>query len=286
MNRQMNPKYAVSVRILFLVVVVVMAHQGCVGSLPATRPVCGNCEEADRFVRLEKAKSEFFPEMHPPFAHPFKLNPKEWTEILAAIYVQKIKPGFLLGVGKGPEEPAFTTEEMHYLSRTLPKAFEQAQSDEMIVYALSHSAVSNVSEISTGGMFVKNGQLYVILANHRDAVSMPNIQELLWDHPLYSQAAVYNLVQRPNQTIIKPEFEGIKPAPLALTIAYKNLLISPPNSSNGDQGLSSAASSTDRRQYSERSLEDRLEMLKRLRDRDLITEEEFQRKRKELIDRL
>lgn len=268
-----------------MTVLVILIHQSCVGPLPSLRPVCGNCEESDRFVRLERVKPEFTEDVPPPFSHPFELDPEEWSEILAAIYVQKIKPGFLISEGKGPEEPAFTTEEIHYLSTTLPKAFVQAQPDEIIVYALSHSAASPLSEISTGGLFFKNDRLHVILANHRLPVSMPSIRELIWDHPLYSEGALYVLVPKPHQTILKQESATIKSSPLRLTMAYKNLFLDQPDFSDEGQKRSSGVPSPERQQVSEPSLEDKLELLNRLRTRDLITEEEFQKKKKELLDR-
>ncbi|MFZ1747805.1 MAG: SHOCT domain-containing protein [Nitrospirales bacterium] len=281
-----HPKRTVSIRMLLLALVVILAHQSCVGSLPSTRPVCGNCEETDRFVRLEKMKAKISPDAQPPFTHPFTLDPKEWTEILAAIYVQKIKPGFLIGEGKGSEEQAFTTEEIHYLSSTLPKAFEQALSDEMVVYALSHSPVPAISEISTGGLFFKNEQLYVMLANHHFAVSMPSIRELAWEHPLYSQGISYVLVQGLNQRIVKPEFSFSGPNPLTVVVAYKDLLLAPPNPTKDDLRPTPGTSSTGREQSTELSIEDRFETLNRLRTQGLITEEEFQQKKKELLDRL
>ena len=271
--------------LLFLSLLLILVHQSCLGPLPSSRPVCGNCENQDHFVRLEKVNADFLPDLAPPFSHPFKLAPNEWTEIFSTLYVQKLKPGFLIWGGKENKEPAFTEEEIHYLSTTLPQAFEQAQPDEMVVYALSQSPFSNISEISTGGLFVKNNDLIVVLSNHRYAVSLPGIREMLWEHPLRSEGVLYDLVGGDHQTIRKQNLFEIQPTPLRMTIAYKALLFGTPEPSNPDSELSKSASPADQ-QSSKRSIEANLAMLNRLKTQGLITEDEFQQKKKELLDRI
>jgi hypothetical protein len=163
------------------------------------------------------------------------------------------------------------------------QAFEQAKPDEMVVYALSRSPLPNMSEISTGGLFVKNDDLHVVLSNHRFSVSLPGIRELLWEHPLYSEEPLYDLVEGNYQTIGKQDLFAMKPTPLMMTIAYKGLLFGIPDPSKLDSEPSPSAAG---HQSSERSIEENLEMLNRLRTQGLITEEEFQQKKKELLDRL
>jgi len=272
-------------RLLFLSLLLLLVLQSCLGPLPSSRPVCGNCEEPNRFVRLEKIDSEFLKDVHPPFSHPFRLTPAEWTQILSTIYVQKLKPGLLISGGYGEKESAFTQEEIRYFSMSLSKAFEAAQPDEVVVYALSRSPLPHMSEISTGGLYVKDGALHVVLSNHRQAVSMPSIRELLWEHPLHSQTTLYEFVQGNHQTIRKQDLLGIAPTPLEMTIAYKDLLLALTGSSKPDSGLSPTISPAHQKSP-EFSVEDSLEMLKHLRERDLITEEEFQTKKHELLDRL
>jgi hypothetical protein len=246
--------------------------------------VCGNCEDQNRFVRLEKVNTDFVPDVAPPFSHPLKLAPNEWTGILSSIYVQKLKPGILLWGGKENKEPAFNEEEIQYLSTTLPQAFEKAQPDEIVVYALSRSPLPDMAEISTGGLFVTQDALHVILSNHHHAVSLPGIRELLWEHPLHSQGTQYVFAQGNHHTIRKQDLLGITPKPLALTITYKALLLDLTNSSEPASGLSPTISPV-QDQPLQLSVEDSLDMLKRLRERDLITEEEFQQKKQELLNR-
>ena len=272
-------------RLLFLSLLLILFQQSCLGPLPSSRPVCGNCEDQTRFVRIEKISTDFLPDVSPPFSHPFKLAAKEWTGILSAIYVQKLKPGFLILGGKENKEPAFTEEEIHYLSTILPQAFEQAQPDEMVVYALIQSPLSTLSEISTGGLFVKHDDLHVVLSNHHYAVSLPGIRETLWEHPLHSEGAFYNLVEGNYQTIGKQDLFEIQPTPLGMTIAYKELLFGIPDSSKLDSEHSSSASPANRKS-SDRSIEENFVILNRLRTQGFITEEEFHRKKNELLNRL
>ena len=272
-------------RFLFIFLLLLLTLQSCLGPLPSSRPVCGNCEAPNRFVRLEKFNSDFPPDAHPPFSHPFQLNSDEWTQILSTIYVQKLKPGLLISGGHGEKESAFTEEEIRFFSMSLPKAFEAAQSDEVVVYALSRSPLPHMSEISTGGLYVKGDALHVVLSNQRQAVSMPSIRELLWEHPLHSQTTLYEFVQGNYQTIQKQDLLGIAPTPLEMTIAFKDLLLALTGPSKPDSEHSPTISPTPQKAPG-LSVEDSLEMLKHLRERNLITEEDFQTKKQELLDRL
>jgi len=282
---RLTPRLSGNFRFLFLSFLLILVQQSCLGPLPSSRPVCGNCEDQNRFVRIEKVNADFLPDVPPPFSHPFKLNQNEWTVILSTIYVQQLKPGFLIWGGKENKEPAFTEEEIQYLSMILPQAFEQAQPDEIVVYALSQSPLSNIFKISTGGLFVKHEDLHIVLSNHRYAVSLPGIREMLWEHPLHSEGILYDLVKGDHQTIQKPNLFEIQPTSLRMTIAYKGLLFGTQGPSTPDSELPVSASPPDH-QSAERSIEDNLAILNRLRTQGLITEEEFQQKKKELLDRL
>ena len=282
---QLRPRLFGSFRFLFLSLLLLVFQQSCLGPLPSSRPVCGNCEDQNRFVRIEKINPDFIPDVPPPFSHPFKLAPKEWTVILSTIYVQQLKPGFLIWGGKENKEPAFTEEEIQYLSTILPQAFEQAQPDEIVVYALSQSPLSNILKISTGGLFVKHNDLHIVLSNHRYAVSLPGIREMLWEHPLHSEGVLYDLVKGDHQTIQKQNLFEIQPTPLRMTMAYKDLLFGTQTPSTPGSELSPSASTADP-QPSKPSIEDNLKMLNHLRTQGLITEEEFQQKKKKLLDRL
>jgi len=67
-----------------------------------------------------------------------------------------------------------------------------------------------------------------------------------------------------------------------MAIAYKGLLFGTPAPSKLDSELSSPAD----QDAPKRSIEGNLEILNRLKTQGLITEEEFQQKKNELLDRL
>jgi hypothetical protein len=221
------------------------------------------------------------------------LSPEDWKVILKSIQVQSQKQGFLLFTSKGPVEPAFTDDEVEYLSATLSRVFEQASPNERVVFALSRHEPANLTEVTSGGWFVSGPSLHLVLANYRYVVTMPSVLELLWRDPMWTKAGpFYDLVPGDHQTVAAEE--GPVPKLFSLTlpvlsIAYKPLLLaespaSPavPNAVAGSEVSPRPDNATSPRT----SLEERLQMLKRLRDQGLITDEEYRTKKQQLLDRL
>jgi hypothetical protein len=66
-----------------------------VGAAPATRIACGQCEEMDRFVRLQSVTTATPPADAQRFTHPFTLSPEDWTSILTKLRVQRQAEGLL-----------------------------------------------------------------------------------------------------------------------------------------------------------------------------------------------
>ncbi len=64
------------------------------------RIVCGECEEPDRFVRLQGPPSHHPRDRYPHFSHPARLRPEDWVTILRSIHVQKQGQMFLEPISK------------------------------------------------------------------------------------------------------------------------------------------------------------------------------------------
>lgn len=270
--------------------------QGCAQQPHPPRPVCencrivcGTCEEPDRFVRLQGPSAGSPPDRAPTFSHPVTLRPEDWKVLLSSLRVRRQgNPLLSLFLPKVlVSEAALTQAEVDYLSRTLNQAFAQAQPTEWVVFGLRRSGVPEVSEITTGGLFMEGAQLHVLLANYRYAVTAPNVQELVWENPLLSQINVYELVPGDHQALIPVEKTGVlrRAAPTELSIAYQPLLLNEPVSKSVP--ANGSASALDPQSPSEhRSYEDRLQTLKRLREQGLITEEEYRVRRSKLLEQL
>lgn len=262
-------------RLQFLVgLVLAILCEGCIGGAQDSRPVCGTCEQADRFVRLQKADSK---ERHAPrYAHPFRLEPEDWRTLLTTVKVEHQIAGYL-GMGrKGPATQAFRDEEIGYLSEALSKAFAAANPDERVVFLLTRPGASGTEEVTTGGWFVARSEVYLILANYREAVTLPSIRELLWTRPLEPNFGLsYDVVPGEHQVLATrdvPIGSPLRPSPAVLAIAYQPLLL--------DETVSSPLSTPP---ATAPSVEERLKALNRLKDQGLLTEEEYQAKRKEIL---
>jgi hypothetical protein len=248
------------------------------GAAPATRMVCGMCEEPDRFVRLQVSTRGSGSEAITPFSHPLHLRAEQWKPILQSIQVQKRGQGILFSGPRGPVMPAFAPEEVEYLSQTLTRAFDQAQPSEWVVFGLTRVRTPEVTDITTGAWYVKGPQLYLVLGNYQEGVTMTNVRELLWQDPLHMIAApLYDFVPGPHQSVIK---EGstlgtfLIPETLQLALAYQQLADGSP-----DKGSQLSV-------QPDMSLEEKLKRLRRMHDDGLITAEEYAAKKKLLLDGL
>ncbi|HXX75100.1 MAG TPA: SHOCT domain-containing protein [Nitrospiraceae bacterium] len=262
--------------------------QACRGPAPPAPIACGTCEDQDRIVRLQPAPPG---EGQAAFAHPFLLNPDDWKVILKSIHVQRQSQGFLIFTSKDAVEPAFTDDEVEYLSTTLSRVFGHASRNERVVFAVSRHQPADITEVTSGGWFVQGPSLHLVLANYRFAVTMASIRELLWQDPMWTQAGPsYDFVPGDHQTVA-PEEDSVRRLislrlPL-LSIAYKPLLL-------GESSVSAAVpSGSTGRELSppptrpsppSKSVEERLQMLKRMREQELITEEEYRAKKRQLLE--
>lgn len=248
--------------------------------------LCGQCKEADRFVRLQGASVEPHTRTARPFAHPFILSPEEWASLLRELYVQHQSQGLLLRDPPGPVIPAFTAEEIGYLSATLSKAFAQAQPDEWVVFGLSGPTTHGMAKVTTGGWFVEGPSLHLILANYRKAVTMRSTRESLWERPLRpDEGADYDLVAGTHHTIVRdPTVSSslFSSPPAELAIAYQAALLGQTTEVSTPKAPAALSPGVG---PASRSIEDRLRALKQLHAQGLITEEEYRAKKQQILDR-
>lgn len=261
----------------------VLAVACSLGAVPASRVVCGICEEQDRFVRLQASTWDRHAESTQSFSHPFHWSAERWKPILRSIHVQKRDQGVLFFPGpNGPTLPAFTPTEVDYLSETLTRAFAQAQPSEMVVFGLTSPKSQEITEITTGAWYVKDTQLYLILGNYREAFTMSSIRELLWQDPLHMIAGpLYEFVPGPYQSLPQKD-DGLGtfliPEPPQLALAYQQLTVgTSPVDGGHEKGLPHSV-------YPDSSLERKLQRLKQIRDDGLINDDEYAAKKKILLD--
>ena len=263
-----------------------------IAAAPATRIACGQCEEADRFVRLQSVEVDDRPAGTQRFTHPFTLSPEDWKSILKELHVQRQAEGLLLSVPQGPMLSAFTEEETTYLSMTLSKAFAHAQPNEWVVFGLSRTTSQGLTELTTGGWYLEGASLHLVLANYRKVITMPSTRQLLWERPLRPDAGPsYDLVGGNHLAIVEDSgsmFRLLSSAPSELAIAYQALLLGEPATAAGSRETSTVTPSpahAPKTAPPPLSIEERLHVLKRLQAQGLITEEEYRVKKQQLLDR-
>ena len=154
---------------------------GCAGSSQPTTIVCGTCEESNRFVRLQAYDSQSFLGGQEGFSHPLNLSPQDWKPILASVRVH----ADLFFPIEETQRPAFTPEEIDYLSITLNRAFAKASPEQWVVFGLSQPSPASVTEMTTGAWYAEGTTLHLLLANYQAAVSMNNIRDVLERDPLF-----------------------------------------------------------------------------------------------------
>ena len=134
--------------------------------------------------------------------------------------------------------------------------------------------------------------LHIVLANFRKAVGMPGTRRLLWERPLRPDAGpAYDFVASDHQTVVRDPDAGFNPlasAPAELSIAYQPLLLREPASGAVTQetlAVHPSPAPSSGNDPSPTSIENRLRVLKRLHTERLITDEDYQAKKQQLLER-
>lgn len=266
--------------------------QACRGTPGVQRAVCGRCEGPERFVRLQTYQDVGSAEDRRPFDHPLHLSEETWKRILSTIRTQTIRHPLLFSRVKEAPEDVFGAEDIDFLSGPLARAFAAAGPEEWVVFGVSRAGPPGVTELTTGGWFVSESTLHLQLANHRVATTLPNVRELLWSDPLRPNGEPdFEFVASENQTVENPgilaswSLTGSVPD---MRINYRAFLPEAERGLSGTREQAAPAPPSVQREgvAPAGSLEERLEELKRLKDKGLITEEDYRMKKKDLLESL
>lgn len=101
-------------------------------------------------------------------SHPAKVSPDELRHILAGIRIQS-RNSFVPSIlsGEASLVAAFSKEEQALLARHLSQALAEAKPEELVTFYRRVSTSTVGLAITSGGLFVHDRHLYVILANDR-----------------------------------------------------------------------------------------------------------------------
>lgn len=116
------------------------------------------------FVRLDSYADS--PASSPRYEHPAAWTIDEISAILSRLLLEE-RVGLM--DSRRPPRPVFSLEEVAVLAPTIRDSFAKATPHEWISFALSQ-AHDNQTVITTGGMFLSDSLLHVVIANHHTPV--------------------------------------------------------------------------------------------------------------------
>jgi Short C-terminal domain len=221
-------------------------------------------------------------------AHPIVLPEANWARILGDIYVKPRKRWLTFAETTSVPVFAFNEIDQRYLAHHLAQAFSRVKPSEWVVFYLAHTQPSEVTEVTSGAFFVQQGQLHLLIANYRYAVTVPLLQQQIRDHPLRASGeSFFEFVPRSKQTVAT---EHTWDLPKPLMAEFRELLVEmdeflPPVENARPVGEPSRFKTTDGPEPVN-PFEEQLRTLDRLFSQGLITQEEYKLKRQKLLDKL
>lgn len=131
-------------------------------------------EDPVNYVRLEEDPAVLpeWPAGH--HAHPALLPADKLRVILAGLRIQehRIAPQRWIQ-GEAPLVPAFSDEEVALLSTQIAEALAQAKYNERVTFYLSQPQTSVKRVITSGGLYVRDAELHLLLGNWQIVYGIP-----------------------------------------------------------------------------------------------------------------
>jgi hypothetical protein len=219
-------------------------------------------------------------------SHPIELTTQDLAEILRSIKIRKEIGFFSYYVLRKDSKPerVFTDNNLVLLASRLSAALAKAQPNETVVFLVSHAREDSIPVITSGGLFVRGEQLYVFIGNVGTPTPSERTKARVKENPIkHLGTPDFRFVAGPHQTILRAKQTNAHPgnnSSPGLLISYKALLTDTyqsekaVNISPGSQFVPQGSS----------VVEEKLRQLKAWHEQGLITEEEYKKKRAELLN--
>lgn len=211
------------------------------------------------------------------FEHPVSLTTDEAYYILEQLRYSKSV--FFKWRG---DYSVFAESELKFLSEYIPKALQNASSDEWVQFATTvqnRDAGDSIPLLTDGYVFKTDGKLHIVLLNLKAENTKDNRPRSGDPRECFSlgfKRLILSKVVSAPRVIPNSQFFD-KPHENWAVINMKAL-----SSPKEEAGGTSAESMT----HEKKNLIDRMKILKDLYNKDLITEEEYERKKQEILDEL
>jgi len=131
-------------------------------------------ENPTTFVRLEFSPWVDMDSTETWNAHPATLSRRQIQKALRGLRVREHRPAPIRWIsGFAKMEPVFHEEEIELLSSPLIEGLELAVPQEVVTFYVSHPMNATKREVTSGGLYVTEGQLHIILTNYRATFAVP-----------------------------------------------------------------------------------------------------------------
>ncbi len=232
-------------------------------------------EEDDLLIVLDQQAILDVPELEAPYAHPAQIPASEMKKVLASLKVGP-QTGMLMSFfSKDETNPLFAPNTTEKIAIRFSQALAEASPHEKINFYQMTPGDGNTVAVTSGFFLVKNGKLH-LKVNHYQ------VPLLKGRHP--SRAGL-GLKQSEKGRYAFELVEGKKMA----YRSYKNVLGLPGSDRHwlvidyADFPNPESPTTVRSPALPPATLEERLRTLKRFRDEDLITEEEYREKKQSLL---
>ena len=168
-------------------------------------------ENPTAFVRLEPSPWIDSDDPATWNTHPARLTRQQIQEALEGLRIREHRAGIIRWLrGQAEVEPAFRAEEIELLTLKLLEGLDLAVPQEIVTFYLSHPVNATRREVTSGGLFVTDGLLHIILSNHRFMYEIP-AAGLIYDrrYPLFSLAPLNVDILFAYKEAVKPKEEGL-----------------------------------------------------------------------------
>ena len=271
-------------RAIFVTALISVVASGCATSRTLTRTIL---DDSYNVVRLEAQLDDSKMPIHQGFEHPAEIAEIDMARILESIRI--VQPPSTLSrlilKSKDEVEPAFTPEEAASFAVPLSAALRTATPSERVIFFYHHQRSIYKGTTSSGIAFVKDKRLFIILGRYIMG-NQPGYPDIPVDgNPLpRSNNQDFYIAPGPFQTLVDgtkaPGGGEMVTARRWLSIDYASLLnppaqTAPPSVKPADVDSAPGPPPL--------TFEEKLKTLKKLQEDGLITEEEYQMKRKELL---
>jgi len=215
------------------------------------------------------------------FYHPQKISTKDFS-----IEMGRLTYNDAIVLWKEKERPIFSEEEIQILAPHMVKALEKANSDQMIKFfskSMKKDSVFVAEKLNSGFFFLYQNQINWVFGNINQSTGQEG--EIFYGNPLHKVPAATEVALQEGQTYHRPKTRKWYEPKIHSNwiVGATPFQLAPPASKPGTPPPMGKVPHPEKIQKFEENIKGRLRQLKSLRDENLISEEDYKRKKVEIL---